>query len=458
MITKIKLNEITITELNKLIIEKTLSIKEIVSYYLDQIEALDKGENGLNAILEINPEALSIAEELDKSTKSDRSILFGVPILLKDNINTNDKLHTSAGSLALSDSSPNKDANIARILRQKGSIILGKTNMTEFANYMTKGMPSEYSSRGGMVKSPYVLGESPAGSSTGSGVAVAANLCAAAFGTDTSGSIITPGLKNGIVGYRPSKGALSMKGIVPVSFSLDMVGPMTRTVKDSLILFNELAVNKIAFTENTHLRGTVIGIDETSLLNMSQEETKKVDSILSKLKDGGAVLKRIKLKTIPNEKIDILKEYEFKFSINKYLSELPLNYKIRNLKDIIEFNNLHKNKTLRYGQILLEDAQNNTSVNLEAAIYLDTLRDRELTKLYMKEKLCDLNVCIIFKDHPIVQYTGVPAITIPCGLYNDGMPFGINMIAQTDELLLNTAYAIEYMAGSRVGPKFIGFH
>lgn len=457
MAAKINLNEITITELNKIIRNKAFSIKEIVSQYLEQIDSFDKGSNGLNSILEINPDAVAIAEELDRNNKNDSGLLYGVPILLKDNINTADNLHTSAGSLALADSSPATDAEVVKILRKKGAVILGKTNMTEFANYMTKGMPNGYSSRGGIVKSPYVLGENPAGSSTGSGVAVAAGLCTAALGTDTSGSIISPGLKNGIVGYRPGRDALSINGIIPISFTLDMVGPMTRTVEDAIIIFNEISSNKIHFTENSSLKGTVIGIDQSAIDNMSQEEEKKANSVLDKLKEAGAILKRIHLKTLPNEKMDNIKKYEFKYAMNQYLAELPLDYKIKNLKDIIEFNNLHREETLRYGQILLEDAQNNTSGEMTESIYLDALKNIESTKRYMKDHLKEVNVCIVFKDHPIVQYTGLPAITVPCGLCNDGMPFGINIIAQTDEELLNTAYAIEQTAGRRVKPKFIGY-
>lgn len=455
MAAKINLDEITITELSKIIKNKTFSIKEIVSQYLEQIASLDKGSHGLNSICEINSDVMTIAEELDERNNGDFGLLYGVPILLKDNINTADRLHTSAGSLALADSIAETDAEIVKILREKGAVILGKTNMTEFANYMTKGMPNGYSSKGGIVKSPYVLGESPAGSSTGSGVAVAADLCMAAFGTDTSGSIISPGLKNGIVGYRPSKDALSIKGIIPISFTLDMVGPMTRTVKDAIIIFNEISANKIHFTEKTSLKGTVIGIDQSAIDNMSQEDKKKANGVLDKLKEAGAILKRLHLKTISNKKIDDIKKYEFKYAMNQYLAELPQDYRIKSLKEIIEFNNNHKEEALRYGQILLEEAQNNTSGDMTESIYMDTLKDMESTKRYMSDQLKEVNVCIVFKDHPIVQYTGLPAITVPCGLYNNGMPYGINIIAQTDEELLNTAYAIEQNAGRRVKPKLI---
>lgn len=455
MAAKINLDEITITELSKIIKDKTFSIKEIVSQYLEQIASLDKGVHGLNSICEINSDVMTIAEELDERNNGNSGLLYGVPILLKDNINTADRLHTSAGSLALADSIAETDAEIVNILRKKGAVILGKTNMTEFANYMTKGMPNGYSSKGGIVKSPYVLSESPAGSSTGSGVAVAANLCTAAFGTDTSGSIISPGLKNGIVGYRPGKGTLSIKGIIPISFTLDMVGPMTRTVKDAIIIFNEISTDKIHFTEKTSLKGTVIGIDQSAIDNMSREDVKKANGVLDKLKDAGAILKKLHLKTISNNKIDDIKKYEFKYAMNQYLAELPQNYKIKSLKEIIEFNNNHKEEALRYGQILLEDAQNNTSGDMTETIYLDTIKDMESTKRYMSDQLKDVNVCIVFKDHPIVQYTGLPAITVPCGLYNNGMPYGINIIAQTDEKLLNTAYAIEQIAGRRVKPKLI---
>lgn len=457
MVTKVDLNEITMTDLNRLIRNKTLSIREIITLYLERIEAIDKSSYGLNSIVEVNPDVLSIAEELDQKYTDESGILYGVPILLKDNINTADRLHTCGGSIALEGRVPNSDAEIVTLLRSKGAVILGKTNMTEFANYMTLGMPNGYSSRGGIVKSPYVLGEIPAGSSTGSAVAVATNLCVAAFGTDTSGSIISPGLKNGIVGYRPSKGALSIKGIIPVSFTLDMVGPMTRCVKDAILIFNEISHKKISFIERTSLKGIIIGIDQPDLDNMTQEEGKKARNILNKLKEAGAIIKSIKLKEVPSKNMDTIKKYEFKHAMNQYLSKYSPQSSIRNLTDIIEFNKLHKEETLRYGQILLDDANDNTTGEMSESIYLDTLKHIEETKAYMTEHLKGLDVCILFKDHPLVQYTGLAAITVPCGLYNDGMPFGINIIGQYDEELLNTAYAIEQVIGRRVGPKFIGF-
>lgn len=445
--------EISITELASKLRNRELSVKELVQEYIDRIHTLDQGKDGWNSVLEINPDALTIAEGLDDRLSKNSSILYGVPILLKDNIATSDQMHTSAGSLALADSIPTSDAEIVKTLRSKGAVILGKTNMTEFANYMTKGMPAGYSSRGGKVKSPYKKDGDPSGSSTGSAVAVTTNLCTVSLGTDTSGSIISPGLKNGIVGFRPSMGAFSSKGLVPISMTCDTIGPMTRTVADSAILYSETTGFPVEMEDQPNYKSMTVGVNEWALKNMKEEEVKKSEGILKELEKVGVNIKRLNIEPIPTEQIKGIQRYEFKFAMNNYLSGLPKEYPIRTLKDIIEYNNQHKEQTLLYGQSLLTDAEDNTMGDLSENEYIELMKDRERHKQEIFDLMREMPICLMFQDNLLMQYIGMPMITIPHGLYNDGMPFGVCLTALTDTDLLKNAYALERVIGNRVPPK-----
>ncbi len=447
------LNEITILELVIMLRNKTLSAKELVQHYISRIQRLDQGKNGVNSILEINTEAVEIAEQLDKKGFKGAGMLAGIPILLKDNINTADFMHTSAGSLALAESYAPCDADIVKVLREKGAILLGKTNMTEFANYMTQGMPSGYSSRGGQVKSPYISKENPSGSSSGSAVAAAANFCVASIGTDTCNSIIAPGLKNGIVGFRPSIGALSRKGIIPISRTLDTAGPMARTVTDTAILYSELTNTQLTTSSMIDFNGITIGINEWGKDVMTEEEAIKMDNIIKELESAGAGLKKIEIPATKN--VMPLMKYEFKFAMNHYLSELPVSFPIHTLKDIIRFNLEHKDTALRYGQSYLADAEDNTTGTLCETEYLEIIKDREEEIKKIRYQLKNIDFCIMLIGNNILHYTGLPSITVPCGLYKNGMPFGIIITAKTDSELLKYAGAVEMIVGQRVEPQFI---
>lgn len=444
--------EVTIKEITTLLKKKEISVRELVQIYIDRIRRIDQGEDGLNSVLEINPDAFDIADRLDKEHAANRSRLFGVPILLKDNIDTADHMHTSAGSLALADSIAAKDAEIVKVLRAKGAVILGKTNMTEFGNYMTNGMPAGYSSCGGQVKSPYQQGADPSGSSTGSAVAVAANLCIASIGTDTSNSIVSPGLRNGIVGYRPSMGAMSQNGIIPISFTCDTAGPMTRTVEDAAILFSEITDIFRPESVQNH-NDLTLGINEWALMNMNAEEGKKAETIIKEIKKSKIHVKYFHIKPVPKEDIKVIQRFEFKYSINKYLSCLPQGYPIHSLRDIIEFNNRHEKQTLRYGQSLLVDAEDKTGGSLNETEYIEMLKDRERQKKQIQEILKGVNACIMFRENLMIQYTGLPMITLPHGLYNDGMPFGFSITSLSDTQLLRCALYLDKLVGQRVSPR-----
>jgi len=446
------ISEITITKLQSLLMNKKISVKEVVQEYLERINQTDKGENGLNSVLEINPDALRIAEELDKKGNVGNHLLFGVPILLKDNIATADQMHTSAGSLALADSFAMVDADIVKTLRSKNAVILGKTNMTEFANYSTENMPNGYSSKGGKVISPYNKEKDPSGSSTGSAVAVAANLCTTSIGTDTCNSIVGPGLTHGIVGFRPSTGTLSQNGIIPISFTLDTAGPFTRTVADAAIMFSQMTNTCRIQADSTSLKGKIIGYNEwTSKEEETPKETiRKTQEVIKELEAAGAIIKRINIPETKNV-MDLMK-YEFKYAMNKYLNTLPDSFPIRSLEGIIKFNNEHPEKALKYGQTYLIDAENNTTGNLDEKIYKEILIDRAESKLQIREQLQGMDLCIMLSYNNILQYTELPVITIPSGLQEDGMPFGIFMTALSNSEIIKNAYLIEKAIGQRVEP------
>lgn len=447
------IDEISITQIQEMYEKKEISIRELVEEYLKRIALYDQGGNQLNSILELNPDVIEIAKNLENNKNDYSNPLYGVPILIKDNINTADKMHTSSGSLALAGLYPPSDAKIIKRLREKGAIILGKTNMTEFANYMTKGMKASYSSRGGEVISPYNKEESPSGSSTGSAVAVTANLCAASIGTDTSGSIISPALANGIIGFRPSAGNLSKEGVFPISFTLDEVGPMTRSVKDSVILFSELTNIRIDLDE-VNLMGSKIGIDENTFCNLTKEEEKKASKLIKLLEEKGANIEEIKIPTVSKDKLKDIGKYELKYSINKYFENIPKDFPVRSLKDIIDFNNKHKEKTLKYGQTIFLDVEENTRGDLKEFEYRKLLQDKEETKKSVIKILRGQDICILFQQNLILQYIGIPIITIPHGLYNNGMPYGVILTALNDSNLLKYANKIEQVIGRRVPPNF----
>lgn len=443
------LKEITIPELKKKYQTGALTVTEAVEYYLDRINEYDQGEMGLNSVLEINPEALTIAKELDRLGYQKEKLLYGIPVLLKDNIDTADQMHTSAGSIALADSIAREDAELVKRLRTSGAVILGKTNMTEFANYMTDHMPNGYSSRGGQVKNAYHKEKDPSGSSSGSGVAVTANLCTASIGSDTCNSIVGPGSASGIVGFRPSTGAISQKGIIPISFTLDTAGPFTRTVEDAAIMFAALTGQVVVAEAGESIQGKVIAYN-TWKPKDSEEWLEYTEEAIQELEKAGAVIKRIEIPETPYI-MDVMK-YEFQYAMNQYLKGLPENYPMKSLQDIIAYNNEHKEQALRYGQTLLIDAQENASGTLKDEKYLEILEDREESIMKIREQLAGTDLCIMYSFSSILQYTELPVITIPYGLKQDGMPAVLQLTALTDEQLLRNAYIVERTIGKRVEP------
>jgi amidase len=477
------LPEATIDQMQEKMESGELTSKELVLLYLNRIGSYDQNGPKINSVLEINPDALQIAAALDAERKvqGTRGPLHGIPVLIKDNIDTNDKMHTSAGSLALANSYALEDSFVASKLRKAGAVILGKTNMTEWANFMAEGMPSGYSSRGGQVLNPYGPGVfDVGGSSSGSGASIAGNFAAVAVGTETSGSILSPASQNSLVGIKPTVGLISRQGIIPIAHTQDTAGPMARTVKDATLLLNVLigsdSKDPITFTNtdllNTDftaylnedgLKGKRVGIAREGYFDYLSEEKREVMEVavrrLSEL--GAEVIENV---VIPSTKrkwsYDVL-TYEFKSDLNAYLKNLRPDYSVRSLQDVIEFNLKNEEKMLKYGQKVLLEAEE-TSGNLTEEVYLKVLEEdyyhstEQGIDYVVKEHQLD---AIIFPNNfgaAIPAKAGYPSITVPAGYTIKGEPVGITFtgLAYSEPQLLALAYGFEQGTKVRKAPNW----
>ena len=475
------LSELSISQLQVLFSKKRISSVDLVTHFKDRILSVDKG---LNSVLEVNPDAFKIARQLDEERKNgvSRGILHGIPILLKDNINTGDKLHTSAGSLALKDSRAAEDAALVGKLRDAGAIILGKTNMTEWANFISTNMPNGYSSRGGQVLNPYDKSFNTGGSSSGSGVAVAADLCVVAVGTETSGSILSPANNNSVVGIKPTVGLISRSGIIPIAASQDTAGPMARTVEDAAILLgvmtgfdaqNSATKNSATkgtkslkdytpFLEKDGLRGMRLGVPRDYYWQNIKENQKPIlETALQALQDGGAVLvdpSEIETAQAVADLGYTVLLYEFKRDLNKYLRTLSPGMP-RSLLELIRFNESFHKKMLRYGQTLLLAAQSTSGTSSEIYKFtraedLRRSQQRGIDATLKKHKL-DALVLPMYWGAQIGAKAGYPSVCVPAGYSSDGMPVGITFMgtAWSEGTLIRAAYAFEQLTKARRAPK-----
>jgi len=462
--------ELTIAQLQKDLSDGKVTTRELVLSYMQRIARLDSCSGGLNSVLELNPEALVTADRLDSLRAEGKVLsgLHGIPIMLKDNINTADRMHTTAGALALKDHFASSDAFIVSKLREAGAIIMGKLNMTEFANYMSYNMPGGYSSRGGQVICPYDPKLNPRGSSSGSAVAAAASLCAAAIGTETSGSIIYPSAVNGIVGLKPTAGLVSRSGIFPISYTLDTPGPMCRTVADVAVLLEVIAgedendavtlgsksENYLDGLDKVHLNGLRIGLSRSS--EQPKNADKAIQRLLSLIKDSGAEL--VEIKAIENSlEVQPIMRNEFSAAVDFYLSK-ETDPPVKTLADIIRYNEEHSDMALRYGQQRMIDAHNTSTCRHVDVEYIQaiTARDtaaKELDRLF-EEKRLDI---ILHTDKTnYAAFTGFPGLSLPIGSDDDNHPAYVCLMArQFDEAhLLAIAYQLEKILGDRFAPKF----
>jgi amidase len=493
------LDEATAAQLQESMSAGRYTARQIAELYLRRIEEIDRQGPALRAVIEINPDALAIADALDteRRTRGPRGPLHGIPVLIKDNIDTADRMLTTAGSLALEGSRPAKDAFVVERLRAAGVVILGKTNLSEWANFRSTKSTSGWSARGGQVKNPYVLDRNPCGSSSGTGAAIAANLAALGVGTETDGSIVCPSGANGLVGIKPTLGLISRAGIVPIAHSQDTAGPMTRTVADAALLLGALAgvdprdaATRTAgaragrdYTRSLDagaLKGARIGVARTRYFGYSAAADRLVDRAIADMKDLGAVI--VDPADIPTAakmdacEIEVLL-YEFKADLNAYLAARGAASGVRSLEDVIAFNEKERAREMPFfGQELFIAAQKKgplTSPQYRAArARCRTLAREQGIDLVMRRHRLDAIVSPtgspawttdpINGDHFLgasstpAAVAGYPTITVPAGQAH-GLPVGVSFIgtAWTEPRLIALAYAYEQATRHRQPPQFL---
>lgn len=493
------LEEATIADLQRDMLSGRRSSSSITRDYLDRIESMDTRGPALHSVIETNPDAISIARALDDERKSrgPRGPLHGIPVLVKDNIDTSDRMTTTAGSYALEGSIPLRDSTVAKKLREAGAVILGKANLSEWANFRSSHSSSGWSARGGQAKNPYVLDRNPCGSSSGSGTAVAASFCTVAVGTETDGSIVCPSALNGIVGIKPTVGLVSRGGIIPISHSQDTAGPMARTVTDAAILLSALAGSDsrdsataaskghvapdyTRFLNAGALEGARIGVARARYFGYSDAADRLVNAAIDDMKKLGAII--VDPADIPtagkfdDTEYEVLL-YEFKADLNAYLASLGPKAPVKSLKDIIAFNERNKAREMPYfGQEIMLQAEKKGPLTSEK--YVKALarnhrmsRTEGIDAVMTKHRL-DAIIAptgspawptdLINGDHftgassTPAAVAGYPNINVPCGFVS-GLPVGVSFFgrAWSEPKLIAIAYAYEQATKHRAAPKFV---
>jgi amidase len=486
-----ELEELTIAEMQQ------FSSRQLTEGYLARIEALDKHGPTVNSVIELNPDALDIADARDRERKEGRARgpLHGIPILIKDNIDTADKMHTTAGSLALADSIADSDAHIVRRLREAGAVLLGKTNLSEWANFRSTHSTSGWSGRGGLTRNPYVLDRNACGSSSGTGAAIAASFAAVGVGTETDGSVVCPSSANGLVGLKPTVGLVGRSGIIPISHSQDTAGPMARTVRDAAILLGAIAsvdsldamtaashkhiqLDYTEFLDPNGLRGARIGVARKYFGFNDRVDALMKESLDVIQKLGATLVDPADMETTgkyDDTELEVLL-YEFKADLNLYLSNLKPNVRSRTLADLIRFNEENRDREMPYfGQELFERAEKKGPLSSDeyrkALAKNHRLSREEGIDAVMKKHKLDALVAptggpvwctdLVNGDHFTGGYStasavaGYPHITVPAGLVF-GLPVGLSFFAGawSEPVLLKYAYAFEQATKARVAPKF----
>ncbi len=487
------LNEITVDELQQKMQQGELTSRAITKKYLHRIAALDKKGPAINAVIEINPDAMAIAEAMDQERKAGkiRGPLHGIPVLIKDNIDTADRMMTTAGALALEGNIASKDAFIVARLREAGAVLLGKTNLSEWANFRSTRSSSGWSSRGGQTKNPNVLNRNPSGSSSGTAAAVSANFCAVSIGTETNGSIISPSSYCGVVGLKPTVGLWSRSGIIPISATQDTAGPMTRTVKDAAILLGALSAidpadtvttasqgkvhqDYAVFCKTDALKGKRIGI-EKSYLQGHEAVVAYYKEAIETLKSQGAEVIEIELLklTRPISSNTVL-YYEFKDGVNKYLA--TANAKAKTVAEVIAFNKANEARAMPFfKQEILDMSEAKGGLNEKE--YMEDLAKVIGTRKIINDMMSSNKLDAIcspssgpascidlvngsyssgFSFSSPAAWSGYPHITVPMGYISD-LPVGFSFMAgawQEGEII-GMAYAYEQASKKRKAPAFI---
>jgi amidase len=490
--------ELTITALQEKMDAGDLNARQLVERYLERIERLDRRGPALNAVIELNPDALEIADALDaeRAARGPRGPLHGIPVLIKDNIDTADAMATTAGSLALAGSTPPQDAFIVQRLREAGAVILGKTNLSEWANARSTRSTSGWSSRGGQTRNPYALDRNPCGSSSGSAVAVAADLCPVAVGTETDGSVICPSHANSIVGIKPTLGLVSRSGIIPIAHSQDTAGPMARTVADAALLLGALTgvdlrdpathgsrdrsyADYTRFLDPHGLRGARIGVAR-NFFGFHPQVDRIMEACIKEIQCLGAeIIDPANVATadeLEETELEVLL-YELKTDLNAYLASLGPDAPVRSLEEVIAFNERHRDRVMPYfGQEFMLQAQEKGP--LDSPAYVEALaRNHRLSRdegidATLRAGRLDAIVApsggpawmtdLVNGDHggggssSPAAVAGYPNVTVPAG-YVFGLPVGISFFGgpYQEPTLLRLAYAFEQATRVRQPPQFL---
>jgi amidase len=496
-----ELEELTLAQMREAMATGRLTARQLTEQYLARIEGIDRAGPRLRSIIETNPDALRLADELDRERAAGqtRGPLHGIPVLLKDNIDTADAMHTTAGSLALVNASPARDAFVAERLRAEGALLLGKANLSEWANFRSDHSSSGWSGRGGQALNPYALDRSPCGSSSGSASAVAANLTAASLGTETDGSILCPAGVNGVVGIKPTVGLTSRAGVIPIAHSQDTVGPFGRTVADAAMVLGALVGvdprdpataasagrfhgDYTQFLNATALRGARLGIAREVYFGYHSGTDRVIEEAIAALRAQGAVI--VDPANIPTAKRMAESEseltvllYEFKADLNAYLTDLGGSPAIRSIEELVAFNEAHAAEEMPYfGQELVIRAAAKGPLTEEA--YLQALaenrrlareegidavmEEHQLDALVMPTGAPGWKIDLIDGDHHLgsssgpAALAGYPAISVPAGEVL-GMPVGITFMGRafSEPKLIALAYAYEQATRARRAPRFL---
>jgi amidase len=491
------LEETTIAELEQDFLSGRVTARSVAEWYLARIDAMDRNGPCVNSVIELNPEALAIADKLDRErgTIGPRGRLHGIPVLIKDNIETADRMSTTAGSLALAGSIAARDAFVAERLRADGAIILGKTNLSEWANFRSTHSVSGWSGRGGLTHNPYALDRNPSGSSSGSGAAVAANFCAVAVGSETDGSVTAPAAVNGLVGIKPTVGLVGRSGIIPISHSQDTAGPMARTVRDAAILLSAMAgvdprdpvtnasagkahADYTQFLDAHGLKAARLGVAR-KFFGGNAATDHIIEECLAEMKRQGAVL--VDPADLPShgkyddDELQVLL-YEFKTDLNAYLAGLSGTPRVRSLADLIAFNREHRAEEMPYfEQEIFEKAQAKGPLTEKAylaarAKCVRMSRAEGIDAVVTKHKVVAI-VAPTITPAPLNDFVlgdgnwpacttpaavaGYPHITVPAGQVR-GLPVGISFVgpAWSEPVLLKLAYSFEQATKARRPPRF----
>jgi amidase len=489
-------DEATVAELQASLSAGKLTSRALCEAYLARVAAVD---GMLRSVIEVNPDAVAIADELDRERKAKgpRGPLHGIPVLVKDNIATADRMQTTAGSLALVGSRPRQDAMVVARLREAGALILGKTNLSEWANFRSTRSSSGWSGRGGQCCNPYALDRSPCGSSSGTGAAIAASLATVGVGTETDGSIVCPSSHCSLVGIKPTVGLVSRSGIVPISHTQDTAGPMARSVADAAALLNALvgedardpataaSIGKTprdytAFLAPDALKGARIGVPRAKFFGASPEADAIAEAAIETMAGLGAVV--VDPADIPHageyddDELEVLL-YEFKADLDAYLADLDPGAKVHSLKDVIAFNDAHRESELPYfGQDIMLKAVAKGPLTDKAYVKAlarcrELARDKGLDAVFEKHRLDALvaptggppwTIDLVNGDHFVgssstpAAVSGYPSVTVPAG-YVFGLPVGVSFIgrAWSEPRLIGFAHAFEQAAKVRRPPRFL---